>query len=288
MTRYFSTTEYRYPNENWILLGTLTLIFVVVGLTAAVTFCMSFVFIIMALGLSYYYTRLHHQQLMRGARLVTPKTEPALSPVIEEAMLRLHPEPVQFFIAKNKALNAYTFGLSTPKVVVLHSGLFSIMDRDEIQFIIGHELGHVRLSHTWVNSIVGGLAGTPSSYSAAVLMEMAMLGWSRACEYSADRAGLLACGSPEKAISTLLKLEAARSGFHPAALERTLREIERHDEHWLASLDELTMSHPMSVRRIKQIRQYAQTAEYHRLQGLVNQNILLASKDQPRTSAFPV
>jgi Zn-dependent protease with chaperone function len=276
MARYFSTTAYRYPTENWILAGTLALILLVVVATAVLTFCASVLFIFLALALSYYYTRLHHQQLMRGARLVTPNTEPALSPVIEEAMLRLRPEPVQFFIAKNKALNAYTFGLSSPKVVVLHSGLFSIMDRDEIQFIIGHELGHVHLSHTWVNSIVGGLAGTPSSYSAAVLMQIAMLGWSRACEYSADRAGLLACGNHEKAISTLLKLEAARSGFHPAALERTLRELERHDSRWISSVEELTLSHPASARRIRQIRDYAQTPEYQRLQAQMNSNLALA------------
>lgn len=273
MTRYFTTTEYRYPSENWILAGTLALIFLVVGLTAAFTFCLSFVFVLMALVFSYYYTRLHHQQLMRGARLVTPNTEPALSPVIEEAMQRLRPEPVQFFIAKDKALNAYTFGVSSPKVVVLHAGLFSMMDRDEVQFIIGHELGHVRLGHTWVNSIVGGLAGTPSSYSAAVLMQMAMLGWSRACEFSADRAGLLACGNPEKAVTTLLKLEAVRTGFNPTALQRTLREIERHDDHWVASIDELTMSHPHSARRIKQLRAYAQSEEYQRLQDQMNQNL---------------
>jgi Zn-dependent protease with chaperone function len=193
--------------------------------------------------------------------------------VIQEAALRLQPELVQFFIAKNKAPNAYTFGLSAPKVVVLHSGLFSIMDRDEIQFIIGHELGHVRLGHTVVNSLVGGLAGIPSSYSAGVLLQLVLLSWSRACEYSADRAGLLACGNPDKAVSTLLKLEAATRGISPGRLQHILVEVEQHNDHWLESLNELASSHPMSVRRIRQIRDYANSAEYRRLQTQVNQNL---------------
>jgi Zn-dependent protease with chaperone function len=275
MNRFYSTTAYRYPTEIWILLATLSLVLLVLVLTALATFCTSFVVVFFMVGLAYYYTRQHHQELLRGARLVTPNTEPALSPVIQEAALRLRPEKVQFFIAKNKALNAYTFGLTDPKVVVLHSGLFSVMDRDEIQFIIGHELGHVRLGHTVVNSLVGGMAGIPNSYSAAVLLQLALLSWSRACEYSADRAGLLACGSPEKAITSLLKLEAAQHGVSPAGLQRTLQKIEKHDDHWLDSLNELTSSHPMSIRRIKQIRDYANTAEYRRLQGLVDQNLAL-------------
>jgi Zn-dependent protease with chaperone function len=273
MSRYYSTTAYRYPTENWILLGTISLALLVIALTAAATFCLSFVVVFFLVGMAYYYTRQHHQELLRGARLVTPSTEPALSPVIQEAALRLQPEPVQFFVAKNRALNAYTFGLSTPKVVVLHSGLFPALDRDEIQFIIGHEMGHVRLGHTVVNSLVGGLAGIPPSYSAAVLMQLALLAWSRACEYSADRAGLLACGSPEKAISTLLKLEAAKTGVSPGGLQQMLGEIERRDDHWLDSLNEMASTHPMGVRRIRQLREYAQSSEYRRLQALVNQNL---------------
>jgi Zn-dependent protease with chaperone function len=273
MSRYYSTTAYRYPTENWILLGTVSLALLVIALTAAATFCLSFVVVFFLVGLAYYYTRQHHQELLRGARLVTPSTEPALSPVIQEAALRLQPEPVQFFVAKNRALNAYTFGLSTPKVVVLHSGLFPALDRDEIQFIIGHEMGHVRLGHTVVNSLVGGLAGIPPSYSAAVLMQLALLAWSRACEYSADRAGLLACGSPEKAISTLLKLEASKTGVSPGGLQQMLGEIERRDDHWLDSLNEMASTHPMGVRRIRQLREYAHTSEYRRLQALVNQNL---------------
>ena len=36
------------------------------------------------------------------------------------------------------------------KAIVLYSSLFKIMDQDEIQFILGHEMGHVKLGHTWL------------------------------------------------------------------------------------------------------------------------------------------
>ena len=67
-------------------------------------------------------------------------------------------------------------------------------------------LGHVALGHTWLNTLVGGIAGIPGSFLGGSDLDMAFLGWNRTCEYSADRAGLLACGSLEKAISALIKL----------------------------------------------------------------------------------
>ena len=97
------------------------------------------------------------------------------------------------FIVPSNRLNAYTFGMDSPKAIVLYSPLFKIMDQDEIQFILGHEMGHVKLGHTVLNTLVGGMAGIPSSYGALAIMELAFRWWNRACEYSADRAGVLAC-----------------------------------------------------------------------------------------------
>lgn len=273
MSRFYNTTAYRYPNERLVLFLTMTLVFLVIALTATATFCLSIVFVAGMLALSYYFTRAHHQELLLRARQVTPASEPGLSAVAQEAALRLQVEPVQVFIARSRQLNAYTFGLTSPKVIVLHSALFKVMDRDEIRFILGHEMGHVRLGHTWLNSLVGGMAGIPSSYTAAALLEIAFKAWNRTCEYSADRAGLFACGNPEKAITALIKLEAGETGRTAAGMQRALRNIEAQDDEWANNIAELLATHPMIVRRIRQIRAYAATPEYHRLQGLINQNV---------------
>ncbi len=273
MPRPFDTKSYRYPNETLILAGSILLVLAVVAFTAAATVCLSLVFILLAVGLSYYFSQGHHRQLVLSARKVDQQRNANLSAVINEASRRLQVEPVEVFLVPSRALNAYTFGLTSPKAVVLYESLFQVMDWQEMQFIIGHELGHVKLGHTMLNSLVGGMAGIPASFGASYLLTLAFLSWNRACEYSADRAGLLACSQPNKAISALVKLEAGPAGLTREGLSRALQRIQQQDSGWLGDLDEVIATHPLIAHRIKAIAEYARSSEYARLQPLINGNL---------------
>jgi Zn-dependent protease with chaperone function len=266
------TTAYRYPNEGLVLFVTLSLVLGVIAFTALATVCASGLFILAYIVLSFYLGRSHHQDLLHRARRVTPQSAPELAVLAQNAEKRLQPGEVQFFIAPSETINAYTFGLSSPKAVVMYAGLFQVMDRDELAFILGHELGHVALGHTWLNSLVGGMAGIPSPWSAAMLMTVAFLWWNRVCEYSADRAGLLACGKPEKAVTALIKLAAGPDADTPAELQQVYRQLDAEDESLLGNLGELLGTHPMLIKRIEKLRQYAGSNQYKRLQALVMRN----------------
>lgn len=258
-------TAYRYPGEQLILLATLALVGGVIALTATATVCASLIFILAFIAMSFSFTRSHHQTLMRSAWQVTPQSLPELAEVAQQAMARLQPGAIQVYVAPSQELNAYTFGLDDPKVVVIYSAMLQVMDRDELLFILGHEMGHVALGHTWLNSLVGGVAGIPSSFSAGMLLTLAFLGWNRACEYSADRAGLLACGKPEKAISALVKLAAGPKADTQIELAQAYRQIDAEDDSFLGNFNEALATHPMLIRRIQQIRAYAKTDAYRQL-----------------------
>jgi Zn-dependent protease with chaperone function len=106
---------------------------------------------------------------------------------------------------------------------------------------------------------------------------MAFLWWNRACEFSADRAGLLACGDVKKAVSALVKLAAGGRVLSDAEYASAMRRIDAEDDHALAGLEEALSSHPMTIRRIQELHAYARSGAYRRLQSLVNRN-------DPRTS----
>lgn len=260
-------THYRYPGEQLVLILTIGLVLAVIMVTAAATVCASVLFIGMFITLAYSTSRQHHQALIRRAHHVTAEREPQVAELVRQCEERLKPGRVQTFIAPSRELNAYTFGLSDPKVVVLYSGLFEVMDAGELRFIIGHELGHVALGHTELNSLVGGLAGIPSGGLAGSILMLAFLGWNRMCEFSADRAGLLACGDVEKATRALVKLVAGPSGHSEAALAHAYRQIDAQDDTFLGSLGETFSTHPMLIRRIQELRKFAASPLYRRLQG---------------------
>ena len=273
MALKYSTTDYRYTYEYLILAATIILVLLVVAFTAAATVCTSAIFVPAVVIFGYFASRTKHQSLLATGEQVTPRTAPEMMPLIQANSARLQVEPVNVFIVRSNVLNAYTFGMDSPKDIVLYSSLFRIMDQEEIQFILGHEMGHVKLGHTWLNTLVGGMAGIPSGVGAAAILELAFRWWNRACEYSADRAGVLACGNPAKAISALVKLEAVPSARTQAGMQAAMQHLETEDDNIMNNLEELLASHPMIAKRVEQIRQFTTTPEYRQMQASMDKNL---------------
>lgn len=109
-------------------------------------------------------------------------------------------------------INACTIGAEHP-MIVLNSGLIDLCTDDEIMFVIGHELGHIKSNHMLyhmmcqvINSIIGQI---PFGGVAAAPIQYALWHWNRMSEYTADRAGLLCCQNKEAANSAFMKMSGA-------------------------------------------------------------------------------
>ena len=116
------------------------------------------------------------------------------------------------------------------------------------------------------------MAGIPTTFGASVLLNASFLGWNRACDYPADRAGLLACGNPVKAVSALAKLATGSKMQTQGDLAQALRLLQDQDDSMIDRVQEILSTHPMIVRRIQALRSYAVSSQYKRLQARVNQN----------------
>jgi Zn-dependent protease with chaperone function len=281
----FKSRAYRHDNEQLVLLLTILLVLGVIVLTSTFTFCLSGVLIIGMFIFSAVLIRSHHESLMRSALRVDPRGAPDLSDLVTVCARKLQPGPVAVYLVRQDQVNAYTFGVGTPKVLVLYTPLLRVMGPQELSFIIGHEMGHVALGHTWLNTIVGGLAGIPAPLGLAIILYTAFRWWNRMCEYSADRAGLLACGDLNTAVSALVKLVAPEVRTQ-VDFDRALAQIDAQDDQLANRVAEAFQSHPMLIRRINRLRAYARTEEYRRLQAGVNRNV--GDNDPPPEGSFSI
>ena len=114
----YRSRAYRYDNEGVVLFLTVLLVLAVIILTSTMTFCLSGVFIVAMFLLSAILIRSHHQSLMRSAHRIDHHRTPELAGLVARCGLKLQPGQVDVFLVDQKQINAYTFGVSSPKVLV--------------------------------------------------------------------------------------------------------------------------------------------------------------------------
>ena len=133
---------------------------------------------------------------------VTPTHFPALHAAVERCRERLGRPDLEVYVVQDSTFNAFASRMAFRNFVVLHSGAVDAVlrkgDADQLEFLIGHEIGHVALGH--LSFVRGGLAELG-------LILPPLYFWYRRCqERSADRCGLWACGSRAKAVRGLATL----------------------------------------------------------------------------------
>lgn len=141
---------------------------------------------------------------------VTKDSYPKIYEYLEYACKILDVKKVpELYIEWGYNINACTVGAENP-IIVFNSGLIDLCDDDEIMFVIGHELGHVKSNHMLyhmmaqvINIIIGMV---PFGSIAAAPVQFALFYWDRMSEFTADRAGLLCCQKPSCAIKALMKM----------------------------------------------------------------------------------
>lgn len=141
---------------------------------------------------------------------ITKDSYPQIYEYLEYACKILDVKAVpELYIEWGYNINACTVGAENP-IIVLNSGLIDLCDDEEIMFVIGHELGHVKSNHMLyhmmaqvINLIISMV---PFGAIAAAPVQLALYYWDRMSEFTADRAGLLCCQNKDAAIRAFMKM----------------------------------------------------------------------------------
>ena len=81
---------------------------------------------------------------LTGAAEVSPGDEPVLHNVVEEMAIAAGIPKPRVFLIETDAMNAFATGLSTRRSAIgITRGLLDTLDRDELQGVVGHEMGHI-------------------------------------------------------------------------------------------------------------------------------------------------
>ena len=195
--------------------------------------------LVMALGLNFfaYWNSDKVALAMNKARVVSPEEAPELHRIIDDLATRAGLPKPKVCIVNNPTPNAFATGRNPEHAAVaVTTGLLQLMDRKELEGVLGHELGHIKNRDILISSIAAVMAGaisylaTMAQWSmifggrdrnggsgnpivalmmiivaplAAMIIQMAI---SRSREYLADAQGATISGSPKSLASALQKL----------------------------------------------------------------------------------
>ena len=107
---------------------------------------------------------------LNGARIVSPQEEPQLHNVVEEMAIAAGMPKPRVAVIETDALNAFATGMQTDKAAIgVTRGLLEKLNRDELQGVIAHEMGHILNLDIRYMTAVGILVGLIALVSDGVL-----------------------------------------------------------------------------------------------------------------------
>ena len=225
---------------------------------------------------------------MYGAKEVDRSTAPEFYNLVANLAQRADLPMPKVYIMENPQPNAFATGRNPENAAVAATtGLLKILNREEIEGVMAHELAHVKNRDTLIMTITATIAGAISMLAnfalffggnrdssngglgiigvvltmimaplAAMLVQMAI---SRTREYSADKLGGQICGNPESLASALYKLQHGADQIENVAAERNPASASLFIVNPLHGqrADNLFSTHPKTENRIAKLRELA-------------------------------
>ena len=231
---------------------------------------------------------------MSGAQQVSEGEAPDFHRMVRELCRRADLPMPRLYVIPSATPNAFATGRNPQhSAVAVTSGIMNILNRDELEGVIAHELSHVKNRDILISSVAAMIAGAISQLAhmaqwammfggmsrdrdedsggggllgglammivgpiAAMLIQMAI---SRSREYQADATGAEICGRPLSLANALLKLE---NGNHRFPMDVNPAQAQMYIVNPLTAggIARLFSTHPPMAERVKRLQEIA----YHR------------------------
>ena len=220
--------------------------------------------------------RVYNVQYTGSHLKVTKDAYPEIYEYLEYACKILDVKQIpELYIEWGYNINACTVGAENP-IIVINSGLIDLCDDDEIMFVIGHELGHIKSNHMLYHMMAQVLniivSMIPFGDVASAPLQYALYYWNRMSEFTADRAGLLCCQNKDAAIRAFMKMAGMPikqyDDMHYDTFIQQAKDFKLLDYDGMNKVVKLISiadeSHPWTVMRAAELLNWIDSGEYNK------------------------
>lgn len=210
---------------------------------------------------------------------ITSKNLPRLYNALITVCKTIHINKIpDFYIMQGDEINAFTTGVDR-YIIVINEGCAEKLTYDELLFVLGHEVGHIKSQHVLyyqlasvlplLGNIIGNLTlGVGELLSTGI--QLALLNWQRKSEFTSDRAGLLACQNLDAAITAMMKIAGYPPSYYstidPEDFIEQSKNFEGFDEDKLDKiakvLSVMSATHPWTVMRAAEMVKWTESGRY--------------------------
>jgi len=269
-----------------ILLGTLTGLLLAIGGAmggqSGVVIALAFAVV---MNFSAYWFSDRIVLAMHRAKPVTREESPNLYAIVEGLTAHSGLPMPKLYLIPSDAPNAFATGRDPHHAAVAVTvGLLKILDRNEIEGVLAHELAHVKNRDILISSIAATLAGAISSLAffarwgaifggygrdgerggsviellamaivAPIAAMMIQMGVSRSREYQADATGAEMAGNPYGLASALQKLEDHGKRVPPLNVSPAMNHLYIANPLSGGGMGRLFSTHPPIAERIRRL-----------------------------------
>ncbi len=271
--------------RTMLLLAALTALFMALGFTIGGPRGAMIAFLVAAgMNLFTYWNADRIVLRMHNAREVDAAAAPLLHGIVSRLAARAGLPMPRVYLIDSPHPNAFATGRNPANAALAATvGLIRILDRDEVEAVMAHELAHVKNRDTLIMTMTATIAGAISMLAnfglffrggdgrgnvlamllavlvapfAAMIVQLAI---SRTREYGADRGGAEICRNPRALASALAKLQEAAARIPNPVAARNPAAASLYIVSGLGGGrgDSLFSTHPATENRIAALEEMA-------------------------------
>lgn len=205
----------------------------------------------------------YHRSILEGHSFkVEEQTLPHYYKLFNDVKQRLgFTHPVDFYITGNAAVNAYAISAQNdddPHIINVNSSLIELMTEDELQFVVGHELGHIINENSSLLRLINFIY--PKGKVPPLLLQYKIRLWQQLSELVADRFGFLAMPKMNACISAFFKMSSGLDfDKMQMKVEAFLEDNHKRLEYFKKDKGMNLATHPINPIRVQALNLFSQS-----------------------------